>query len=51
LDLGGRNEQEVGKEFHYEELRDFYASVNSIKIIKSRRDRWSGRVASMGKKT
>jgi hypothetical protein len=33
-----------------EELRDLYSSLGIIRIIKSRRMRWAGHVARMGKK-
>jgi hypothetical protein len=33
-----------------EELRDLYSSQSIIRIIKSRRMRWAGHVARMGKK-
>jgi hypothetical protein len=33
-----------------EELRDLYTSPSIIRIIKSRRMRWAGHVARMGKK-
>jgi hypothetical protein len=35
---------------HNEELRDLYCSPSIIRIIKSRRMRWAGHVARMGKK-
>jgi hypothetical protein len=35
---------------HKEELRDLYSSPNIIRIIKSRRMRWTGHVARMGEK-
>jgi hypothetical protein len=35
---------------HNEELRDLYSSPSIIRIIKSRRMRWEGHVARMGKK-
>jgi hypothetical protein len=35
---------------HNEELRDLYSSPSIIRIIKSRRMRWVGHVARMGKK-
>jgi hypothetical protein len=31
-----------------EELRDFYSSLNVIRLIKSRRNRWAGCAARMG---
>jgi hypothetical protein len=36
--------------FHNEELCDLYSSPSIIRIIKSRRMRWAGHVARMGKK-
>jgi hypothetical protein len=39
----------MGK-LHNEALRDFYPSPSIIRIIKSRRVRWAGNVARMGKK-
>jgi hypothetical protein len=33
---------------HKEELRDLYSSASIIRIIKSRRMRWTGHVARMG---
>jgi hypothetical protein len=33
-----------------EELYDFYCSPNIIRVIKSRRMRWAGRVARMGER-
>jgi hypothetical protein len=33
---------------HDEELRDLYPSPSKIRMIKSRRMRWSGHVARMG---
>jgi hypothetical protein len=33
-----------------EELRDVYSSPNIIRIIKSRRMRWAGHVAQMGRR-
>jgi hypothetical protein len=35
---------------HNEEFRDLYSSPGIIRIIKSRRMRWAGHVARMGKK-
>jgi hypothetical protein len=37
-------------EVHNEELRDLYSSPSIIRIIKSRRMRWVGHVAQMGKR-
>ena len=36
------------KRLHNEELNDLYSSPNIIRVIKSRRMRWAGNVASMG---
>jgi hypothetical protein len=38
------------RKLHNEELRDLYSSPSIIRIIKSRRMRWVGHVARMGKK-
>jgi hypothetical protein len=35
---------------HNEELRDLYSSPSIIRIIKSRRMRWAGHVARMGRR-
>jgi hypothetical protein len=35
---------------HNEELRDLYSSPSIIRIMKSRRMRWAGHVARMGKR-
>jgi hypothetical protein len=39
----------VLRKLYNEELHNFYASPNSIRIIKSRRMRWAGYAARMGK--
>ena len=36
------------RRLHYEELYDLCSSLNIIRLIKSRRMRWVGHVASMG---
>jgi hypothetical protein len=41
--IGGR------RKLHSEELHNLYSSPNIIKIIKSRKIRWAGYVARMGK--
>jgi hypothetical protein len=38
------------RKLHKEELHDLYTSPNIIRIIKSRRMRWTGHVARMGEK-
>jgi hypothetical protein len=38
------------RRLHNEELNDLYSSPNIIRVIKSRRIRWAGRVARMGAK-
>jgi hypothetical protein len=38
------------RKLHIEEIRDLYSSPSIIRIIKSRRIRWAGHVARMGKK-
>jgi hypothetical protein len=38
------------RKLHNEELRDLYSSLSIIRIIKSRRMRWAGRVARMWEK-
>ena len=38
------------RELHNEELNDLYYSINIIRVIKSRRMRWAGPVASMGER-
>jgi len=36
------------RKLHNEELHDLYRSPNIVRVIKSRRMRWDGNVASMG---
>jgi hypothetical protein len=38
------------RKLHNEELHDLYSSPSIFKIIKSRRMRWAGHVARMGKR-
>ena len=45
MHLGGTGEW---RKFHNEELSDLYSSPNIVRVIKSRRKRWAGRVARMG---
>jgi hypothetical protein len=39
------------RKLHNEELRDLDSSPSIIRIIKSRRMRWAGHVARMGRRT
>ena len=36
------------RKLHNEEFNDLYCSPNIVRVIKSRRMRWAGRVARMG---
>jgi hypothetical protein len=38
------------RKLHNEELHNLYSSPNIIKMIKSRRMRWAGHVARMGRR-
>jgi hypothetical protein len=38
------------RKLHDEELNDLYSSPNTVRLTKSRRMRWAGHVARMGKK-
>jgi hypothetical protein len=38
------------RKLHNEELHDLYSSPNIMRVIKSRRMRWAGHVARMGKR-
>ena len=40
---------EERRKLHYEELNDLYCSPNIVRVIKSRRMRWAGHVARMGR--
>jgi hypothetical protein len=50
--FGPTRDEVTGKwrKLHNGELRDLYSSPSIIRIIKSRRMRWSGHVARMGEK-
>jgi hypothetical protein len=50
--FGPKRDEVTGewRKLHNEELRDLYSSLSVIRIIKSRRMRWTGHVARMGKK-
>jgi hypothetical protein len=41
---------EEWRKLHNEELNDLYSSPNIVRVINSRRMRWAGHVARMGKK-
>ena len=52
--LFGPKRDEVTREWrklHKEELNDLYSSASIVRVIKSRRMRWAGHVASMGERT
>jgi hypothetical protein len=38
------------RKLHNKELRDLYSSTSIIRIMKSRRMRWAGHVAQMGRR-
>ena len=49
----GHKKDEVRGEWrkpHNEELNDLYSSPNIVRVIKSRRKRWVGHVAPMGRR-
>ena len=48
--FGPRRDEVTGewKRLHNEELNDLYSTPNIVRVIKSRRMRWSGHVARMG---
>jgi hypothetical protein len=50
--FGPKNDGVTGRwrKLHNEELHNLYSSPSKIRIIKSRRMRWAGRVARMGEK-
>jgi hypothetical protein len=50
--FGPKKDEVTGewRKLHDEELRDLYSSPSIIRIIKSKRMRWAGLVARMGKK-
>jgi hypothetical protein len=44
-----REEDGSRRKLHNEELHDLCFSQNNVRVIKSRRMRWAGRVARMGR--
>jgi hypothetical protein len=50
--FGPKRDEEAGewRKLHNKELRDLYSSPIVIRIIKSRRIRWAGHVAHMGRR-
>jgi hypothetical protein len=50
--LGLRRDEVTGewRRLHNEELIDLYSSPNIVRVIKSRRMRWTGHVARMGER-
>jgi hypothetical protein len=49
LDLKGRK-TDHGKKLHNDKLHSLHSSPNIVRVIKSRRMRWAGHVARMGKR-
>ena len=50
--FGPKRDEVTGewRKLHNEELNDLYSSPNVVRVIKSRRMRWSGHVACMGER-
>jgi hypothetical protein len=50
--FGPKRDEVTGewRKLHNEELRDLYSSASIIRMIKSRRIRWAGQVARMGRR-
>jgi hypothetical protein len=50
--FGPKRDEATGdwRGLHNEELNDLYSSPNIIRVIKSRRVRWAGHVAHVGKR-
>jgi hypothetical protein len=44
-----RGEDGSWRKLHNDELRSLYSSPNIVRVIKSRRMRWAGHVAHMGR--
>jgi hypothetical protein len=51
--FGSKRDEATGEwgRLHNEELNNLYSSPNIIRVIKSRRMRWTGHVARMGEKS
>jgi len=49
--FGPKRDEVTGEssKLHNEELNDLYSSPDTLRVIKSRRMRWAGHVARMGK--
>jgi hypothetical protein len=49
--FGARRDEVTGewRKLHNEELHNLYCSPNIVRVIKSRRMRWAGHVARMGR--
>jgi hypothetical protein len=50
--FGPKRDEVTGewRKLHNEELHDLYSSPNIVRVIKSRRMRWAGRIARIGEK-
>jgi len=48
--FGPKRDEVTGEwiKLHNEELRDFYSLPNSVRVVKSRKMRWTGHVARVG---
>jgi len=48
--FGSRRDEVTGewRRFHNDELNDLYSSLNIVRVIKSRRMRWTGHMARLG---
>jgi len=49
--FGSKSDEVTGewRKLHNEELNDMYASPDIVRVIKSRRMRWAGHLAPMGR--